>query len=767
VERDQLEPLRADIQFTVEGRGASPRPGTFGISVVVPTFNSADHIAACLTSVRQRLPDAEVIVVDNGSADETCELVGAALPTGLLVTGHGNVGFGRACNLGAAHASRGYILFLNPDAELISVDTLKLEAAARSSPFGMLAAMLREDDASLRPTLRRHTGVWLGEFVAVHLLAMLSPYAPRPRYVESADREGVYTVSGAAFLVSREEFCSVGGFDERFFMYYEDTDLTQRYRRMGYPLRSSSALIASHVGGASAPAPQRNALSFLGWLEYIDKWHGSAAAARGATVARLVYYRLLTGLRIVARITGSERFHAKAEQLAAMLSHIAKQGLDAGAADAAGRYPAAGPMATRKFAASAPGTPAMSTQAISAAPDRRTRAAVAGVLGLAIHRMAKAFRRIVPTGTRVPDNLAVVCDSFLFTASQQAVALQATGLKVTLYYVDRRSDFTSSEEDRTSMLEHARAHGVELVPVPRLAIAGILPHALRLHRDLRRRKISTLVVHAHGDPRYASLGLWWPVALVIHDPQIHSGDVVSTAPLPIRLISRAAELTAACLVIHSARLLDQIRPLLRRVPIGVIPLALELAPGPVAVPDERSLLVFGRLFAYKGVDTALEAFRLLPAELSDVKLVVAGQGPLAELARGQPNVEVREEYVPDKDMAVLIEQARLVLLPYKDATQSGVGLQAVSRGVPCVVTRTGGLPELMPDSLESLVVAPNDPSGFADAIVEHIDHGEELRRAIYDHAASHLATPVAAQRLRAELRRLGLEQGASTDGGAA
>jgi glycosyltransferase involved in cell wall biosynthesis len=385
-----------------------------------------------------------------------------------------------------------------------------------------------------------------------------------------------------------------------------------------------------------------------------------------------------------------------------------------------------------------------------------TLAAFAGGLGVAVHRLAAAFRRIMPAGEREPDSLAVVCDAFLFWATQQAVALQATGLKVTLFYVDRGSDFTGSKEDRAAMLEHAAAHGVELVPVPRLAIGGLITHTLRLHRDLRRRRIATLVVHSHGDPRYATLGLGWPVALILHDPQIHSGDTMSTPLLPIRIVSRVAEMTAACLIIHSTRLFDQIRPLLRCLPTGVIPLGIEMAEEPARVPDERRLLIFGRLFAYKGVDTALEAFRLLPAELSDVKLVVAGRGPLADLARGQPNVEAREEYIASADIVVLLEQARLVLLPYKDATQSGVGLQAVARGVPCVVTDTGGLPDLVPDSLRSLVVPTDDPRRLADAIVEHIDHGPELRRAVYDHAAENLACPVAARQLRGELERFGL-----------
>jgi glycosyltransferase involved in cell wall biosynthesis len=389
------------------------------------------------------------------------------------------------------------------------------------------------------------------------------------------------------------------------------------------------------------------------------------------------------------------------------------------------------------------------------------RDVLAGRFGLAIHWVAAALRRLAPAGQRDGSRLAVVCDSFLHSAVPQAIALHQAGSSVALYYVDRGSDFTSSEEDRSRMLDRAAAHGVELVPVPRLRIGSVVKHTLWLHRDMRRRKIATLVVHSHGDPRYATLALALPVALIVHDPQTHSGDEVSIRPLPIRLISRMAETTASCLIVHSAQLLDQVRPLLARLPIGVIALGIDMADGPVPVSPERRLLLFGRLFAYKGVDTALDAFELLSRELPDAKLVVAGRGPLAARARGHANVEVREEYLTDAQMDELLEQARLVLLPYKDATQSGVGLLAVARGVPTVVTRTGGLPDLVPDCAPGLIVAPDDPESLAAAIAANIDHDDDLRRAVFDHAAARFAFPVAARELRSELQRLGVGEGTS------
>jgi glycosyltransferase involved in cell wall biosynthesis len=289
---------------------------------------------------------------------------------------------------------------------------------------------------------------------------------------------------------------------------------------------------------------------------------------------------------------------------------------------------------------------------------------------------------------------------------------------------------------------------------------SLFSHVLVLHRDLRARKIATAVVHSHIDPRYATLGFVLPVALVLHDPKRHSGDEASTFPLAVRLISRISELTAACLILHSKYLVGQIRPALRRLPIGIVAHGAAIASRPVPVPRQRSLLIFGRLFEYKGVDTALAAFRALPSDVADTRLTVAGQGPLAILARDVANVLVRDEYISESELALLLENTRLVLLAYKDASQSGVGMQAIAHGVPCIVSHAGGLPELLPAAATGLIVPPDDSKRLAEAITRYIDHGDELRQTVWNHAAENFAWPVVTKQLLSELRRLGVHDGA-------
>ncbi len=347
---------------------AEDRGKELSITAVVATFNSARHIDDCLSSVRRCLPGAQTIVVDNGSTDGTPERVRERFPDALVLDGHGNVGFGGACNLGARRASGDYLLYLNPDAELVEANVQEILRETQQPRFGMLAGSLL-DSGSYKPLLRRSSRLWPAELLGAHVLGILSPLAPPPRHRERAGRRGLYTVSGAAFMVRKWELRSLGGFDERFFMYYEDTDLTQRYREQGYPLRANRMLTISHVGGTSAPVPRRNALSFLGWLEYLAKWSGPEAAQRAAAAAKLAYSSVLALLGMLA-LLGDRRALAKADELRAMLSYIALAGAEAPArhADAPNRagggvltdapaprpesrtrYPAAAPIAMRCF----------------------------------------------------------------------------------------------------------------------------------------------------------------------------------------------------------------------------------------------------------------------------------------------------------------------------------------------------------------------------------------------------------------------------------
>jgi glycosyltransferase involved in cell wall biosynthesis len=168
-------------------------------------------------------------------------------------------------------------------------------------------------------------------------------------------------------------------------------------------------------------------------------------------------------------------------------------------------------------------------------------------------------------------------------------------------------------------------------------------------------------------------------------------------------------------------------------------------------------LVAGRLFAYKGVDCALNAFPAVQRRVPDARLIVAGRGPLAAEARrrGLDGVSVEEGYVSDSHLEQLLERSSVLLLPYRDATQSGMGLLAVGRGIPCVVSAKGALPELLGPLGEDLLWSTADPADLADAVVAALDKDDAFRTAIYDRAATLFAWDVVGARLLSELAPFG------------
>ncbi len=352
----------------------------------------------------------------------------------------------------------------------------------------------------------------------------------------------------------------------------------------------------------------------------------------------------------------------------------------------------------------------------------------------------------------------MLCDSFLRYGSAQAIGLKAAGADVTLYYVDRLNEFAGDASERDAYVAAARDAGVATVLVPARNMRRLPQQTVWLHRDIARRGIECLIVHAHIDPRYATLGFRFGVALFIHDPTPHSGDFESSFPAPVRALSRFAEATAGAVILHSARLAPQLIPLLRGLPLITVPHGTPMEAAPAAITSPPMILMIGRLMEYKGIDVALDAFRDVHTAHPDVTMVLAGRGNLGDQIRAAdpPGVELRDGYIPDAELDALLDRARLVLLPYRDATQSGVGLLAAARGIPCVVSEAGALPDLVPPGREERVVPIGDSPALRDAILSAITHGADDRQAAFTYAADHFDWPVVGQRTLRELRHVGL-----------
>ena len=209
---------------------------------------------------------------------------------------------------------------------------------------------------------------------------------------------------------------------------------------------------------------------------------------------------------------------------------------------------------------------------------------------------------------------------------------------------------------------------------------------------------------------------WRHYAVTVHDPAPHPGD--PRPSLRILTVRRHLRRRADLIFAHSPVMVDELRAL------GDVRHAAEVVPhgsGELSLtplPERPSLLFFGRISHYKGLDTLLEAMPIVWESRPEVTLTVAGSGEVPELpALADPRVKLRAEHVPEADVPGLFEAATCVVLPYRQASQSGIGSEAKQYGRAMIVTDVGGLPDLVADGGGRLV-PPEDPAALAAAIVE-------------------------------------------------
>jgi N-acetylglucosaminyl-diphospho-decaprenol L-rhamnosyltransferase len=280
------------------------------ISAVIVTHDSAACVVRCIASVQDALPHAEILVVDNGSRDETVDAIRDAAPRARVIEGNENVGFGRACNTGAEAARGPHVLFLNPDAVVTAVHNDQLHQLVGTRPFGLVAPELEGETDRLRAE-----NSWTREYFAHTFEAF------RPReWRRSAPRHRVANawVSAAMLLVARDEFLELGGFDPRFFLYYEDRDLSRRYCNAKLPVRTTKAIRGRHTAGTSSSSDGLRAgpmaWSLLGWIQYICIHEGERTAWRAARATLTTLRVLRLGAHALASLPWA-RARRKARQL--------------------------------------------------------------------------------------------------------------------------------------------------------------------------------------------------------------------------------------------------------------------------------------------------------------------------------------------------------------------------------------------------------------------------------------------------------------------
>jgi GT2 family glycosyltransferase len=196
------------------------------VSLIVISYNEIDHISNSLNALMgQSYPNFEVIVYDNGSIDGTPEYVEKHYPQVKLIKGAKNLGFGGANNQATKIARGKYVGFLNCDA-VVSPSWLEpiIELLEKDNTIGCVGAEL---------LCSENQNMILSHGTGIHLSGI--SYARDKGKVAGSSIEPIEVggVSGGAFLINREFFLEIGGFESLFFLYYEDTDLSLRIRLLG------------------------------------------------------------------------------------------------------------------------------------------------------------------------------------------------------------------------------------------------------------------------------------------------------------------------------------------------------------------------------------------------------------------------------------------------------------------------------------------------------------------------------------------------------
>lgn len=205
---------------------SEPRALAQRASVVVVAYNAGDFLRGCIASIYSTQPEVEVVLVDNASTDGAVDHVEEKFPEINVIRSARNAGFGAGNNLGVAHTQRDFVVFLNPDTAVTSgwLETL-VRPLAEDPTVGLVTPkVLRRD----QPDLINVAGL------KVHLSSISMCRGldlPGGALDEVAE---VAAISGVAFATRREVYEAIGGFDEDFFLYLEDVDLSLRMWMGGY-----------------------------------------------------------------------------------------------------------------------------------------------------------------------------------------------------------------------------------------------------------------------------------------------------------------------------------------------------------------------------------------------------------------------------------------------------------------------------------------------------------------------------------------------------
>lgn len=246
------------------------------VSVVIVNYNVRFFLEQCLLSVQEALTgiNSEIIVVDNASKDDSCSMLKSNFKEVVLIENKENVGFSKANNQGVAIAKGKWILILNPDT-VLAEDTLHhvLQFALNKEKIGAVGVQFMDGSACFLPECKRGIPtpkVAFGKLFGFPKSAIHTYYAAS---VEPDEISEVKILTGAFMLLKKEIYQEVNGFDEVYFMYGEDIDLSYKIIKNGYTNYYFGKTKIIHYKGESTIKNKKYLQRFYGAMEIFYKKH--------------------------------------------------------------------------------------------------------------------------------------------------------------------------------------------------------------------------------------------------------------------------------------------------------------------------------------------------------------------------------------------------------------------------------------------------------------------------------------------------------------
>ncbi|MDX2234309.1 MAG: glycosyltransferase family 2 protein [Hyphomonadaceae bacterium] len=258
------------------------------VSAIVVTYHTGDSLELCLRSLFSEPWIDEVIIVDNGNpapVSSSLRALQADRRDVTLVQGQGNVGFARACNLGAELASGRHLLFVNPDAVIQRGAAERMAEAGRRarSPWIVGGRLVDKRGREQRGARRELLTPWTAivGMLGLGSLEVVSPVFRDVHRERDPKPDAVVpmpVVSGALMMMPRADFIAVGGFDEGYFLHVEDIDLCRRVGEAGGAVLFEPGAEALHFGATShASWVKVEAHKARGMVRYFEKFAASPA----------------------------------------------------------------------------------------------------------------------------------------------------------------------------------------------------------------------------------------------------------------------------------------------------------------------------------------------------------------------------------------------------------------------------------------------------------------------------------------------------------